>query len=97
MRDLADEGYAILFFSTDMQELLHVADRVAVLLRRNRRGLLAGSEVTEEAILRAAIGARDGGVTAQTHLDDPAQVAVPEAELAAGVARGDRRRVDART
>ena len=31
MRNLADEGYAILFFSTDMQELLHVADRVAVL------------------------------------------------------------------
>ena len=34
-------------------------------------------------------------MTAQTHLDDPAQAAVPEAELAAGVARGDRRRVDA--
>jgi ribose transport system ATP-binding protein len=44
MRNLADEGYAILFFSTDTQELLHVADR-----------LLSGSEITEDAILRAAI------------------------------------------
>ena len=34
-------------------------------------------------------------MTVQTHLDNPAQVAVPESELAAGVARGDRRRVDA--
>jgi ribose transport system permease protein len=33
-------------------------------------------------------------VTAQTHLDNPGQVSVPEAELAAGVARRDRRGVD---
>ena len=31
MRELADKGYAILFFSTDLPELVHVADRVAVL------------------------------------------------------------------
>ena len=55
MRNLADEGYAILFFSTDMQELLHIADRVAVLSDGTVSGLLAGSEVTEDAILRAAI------------------------------------------
>ena len=55
MRKLADDGYAILFFSTDMQELLHVADRVAVLSDGTVSGLLAGNEVTEDAILRAAI------------------------------------------
>jgi ribose transport system ATP-binding protein len=55
MRGLADEGYAILFFSTDMQELLHVADRVAVLADGTVSGLLAGDEITEDAILRAAI------------------------------------------
>ena len=55
MRNLADEGYAILFFSTDMQELLHIADRVAVLSDGTVSGLLAGNEITEDAILRAAI------------------------------------------
>jgi ribose transport system ATP-binding protein len=55
MRNLADEGYAILFFSTDMQELLHVADRVAVLSDGTVSGLLSGDEISEEAILRAAI------------------------------------------
>ena len=55
MRQLADDGYAILFFSTDMQELLHVADRVAVLSDGTVSGLLAGNELTEDAILRAAI------------------------------------------
>ena len=55
MRNLADEGYAILFFSTDTQELLHVADRVAVLADGTVSGLLSGSEITEDAILRAAI------------------------------------------
>jgi ribose transport system ATP-binding protein len=55
MRKLADEGYAIVFFSTDMQELLHVADRVAVLSDGTVSGLLSGAEITEDAILRAAI------------------------------------------
>jgi ribose transport system ATP-binding protein len=55
MRQLADDGYAILFFSTDMQELLHVADRVAVISDGTISGLLAGNELTEDAILRAAI------------------------------------------
>jgi ribose transport system ATP-binding protein len=55
MRNLADEGYAILFFSTDTQELLHVADRVAVLADGTVSGLLSGNEITEDAILRAAI------------------------------------------
>jgi ribose transport system ATP-binding protein len=55
MRKLAEDGYAILFFSTDMQELLHVADRVAVISDGTVSGLLAGDEITEDAILRAAI------------------------------------------
>ncbi len=35
MRDLAAQGYAILFYSSDLPELVHVADRVAVM--RNGR------------------------------------------------------------
>jgi ribose transport system ATP-binding protein len=55
MRDLAGQGYAILFFSTDMQELVHVADRVAVVARGRVSALLAGDAITEEAIIRASI------------------------------------------
>jgi ribose transport system ATP-binding protein len=55
IRQLAEDGYAILFFSTDMQELLHVADRVAVISDGTVSGLLEGDEITEPAILRAAI------------------------------------------
>jgi len=55
MRDLAGEGYAILFFSTDIQELVHVADRVAVLADGRVSALLEGDAITEEAIIRASI------------------------------------------
>jgi ribose transport system ATP-binding protein len=55
MRDLAAQGYAILFFSTDIQELVHVADRVAVLADGRVSALLGGDAITEEAIIRASI------------------------------------------
>ena len=55
MRDLAAQGYAILFFSTDIQELVHVADRVAVLADGRVSALLEGDTITEEAIIRASI------------------------------------------
>jgi ribose transport system ATP-binding protein len=55
MRDLASQRYAILFFSTDIQELVHVADRVAVLADGRVSALLDGEGITEEAIIRASI------------------------------------------
>jgi ribose transport system ATP-binding protein len=55
MRNLAAEGYSILFFSTDTQELLHVADRVAVLNDGRVAAVLEGDAITEDRILRAAI------------------------------------------
>jgi ribose transport system ATP-binding protein len=55
MRDLAAQGYAVLFFSTDIQELVHVADRVAVLADGRVSALLEGDAITEEAIIRASI------------------------------------------
>jgi ribose transport system ATP-binding protein len=55
MRNLAAEGYSLLFFSTDTQELVHVADRVAVLSDGRVSALLDGDALTEERILRAAI------------------------------------------
>jgi ribose transport system ATP-binding protein len=55
MRNLAAEGYAILFFSTDIQELVHVADRVAVMSDGRVSAVLDGDEITEERIIRASI------------------------------------------
>ena len=55
MRDLVARGYAILFYSTDMQELIHVADRIIVLSDGTVTATLAGDAMTEEQILRASI------------------------------------------
>ncbi len=55
MRDLVARGYAILFYSTDMQELIHVADRIIVLSDGTVTATLEGDAMSEEQILRASI------------------------------------------
>jgi ribose transport system ATP-binding protein len=55
MRDLAREGYAILFYSSDLAELVHVADRVAVLHGGRLAATLSGDRLTEGDILRAGL------------------------------------------
>ena len=59
MRDLAAQGYAILFHSSDMPELVHVCDRVMVLRGGHVAALLDRSAISEEAILRAAVLEKD--------------------------------------
>lgn len=54
MRDLAAKGYAILFYSSDLAELVHVADRVSV-MRHGRIAATLEGDVTEQRILRAAM------------------------------------------
>ncbi|HEX5324713.1 MAG TPA: sugar ABC transporter ATP-binding protein [Capsulimonadaceae bacterium] len=56
MRGLADEGVAILMISSDMEEVLGVSDRVAVMHEGRVTGVLARAECTEEAIMRLAVG-----------------------------------------
>jgi ribose transport system ATP-binding protein len=55
MRDLAAKGYAILFHSSDMPELVHVADRVLVLRNGRIAATLEGGGISEERILGAAM------------------------------------------
>ena len=55
MRDLAAKGYAILFHSSDMPELVHVADRVLVLRNGRIAATLEAGRISEEAILGAAM------------------------------------------
>ena len=55
MRDLAARGYAILFYSSDLPELVHVADRVLVMRDGRVAATLDGDRISEAAILRAAV------------------------------------------
>jgi len=55
MRDLAAKGYAILFYSSDLPELVNVADRVMVMRQGRIAATLAGDQISEDAILRAAL------------------------------------------
>jgi ribose transport system ATP-binding protein len=55
MRDLAGRGCAVLFYSTDLTELANVADRALVLSYGKIESVLAGSEITEDRILRATM------------------------------------------
>jgi ribose transport system ATP-binding protein len=55
MRELAANGYAILFYSTDLAELAHVADRTLVLSYGTVSTVLTGTETTEDRILAATM------------------------------------------
>jgi len=57
MRAYADAGGAILFYSTEIPELVHLADRVLVFYAGAVAAEIAGTDLSEEAILRATLGA----------------------------------------
>ena len=54
IRTLADEGRGILLISSDLPEVLRMADRVLVLAEGRITAELARGEATEEAVIRAA-------------------------------------------
>ena len=56
MRSLAARGVGILMISSDMEEVIGVSDRVAVMRRGKVAGMLSETELTEENILRLAVG-----------------------------------------
>jgi ribose transport system ATP-binding protein len=56
MRGLAGEGVAILMVSSDMEEVLGLSDRVAVMHEGRITGILPGSEADEESVMRLAVG-----------------------------------------
>jgi ribose transport system ATP-binding protein len=60
MRNLSDEGVGILMISSDMEEVIGVSDRVAVMHEGRIAGELARDQVSEPAIMALAVGrARD--------------------------------------
>jgi ribose transport system ATP-binding protein len=56
MRELADRGVAVLTISSDMEEVIGVSDRVAVMHEGRLMGVLDRSQCTEEAIMQRAVG-----------------------------------------
>jgi ribose transport system ATP-binding protein len=55
LRRLADDGAAILFYSTDYDELIGCCDRVLVMYDGAIRRELAGAEITERALIASAL------------------------------------------
>jgi ribose transport system ATP-binding protein len=56
MRALADEGVAIVMISSDMEEVIGVSDRIAVMHEGQISGFLDRDEFSEQNVLRLAVG-----------------------------------------
>jgi ribose transport system ATP-binding protein len=56
MRELADRGVAILMISSDMEEVIGVSDRIAVMHEGAVSGILQRSQFSEYNVLRLATG-----------------------------------------
>jgi ribose transport system ATP-binding protein len=55
MRELADQGAAILFYSTDYDELIGCCDRVAIMYDGRIVRQLAGDDITETNIVASSL------------------------------------------
>jgi ribose transport system ATP-binding protein len=56
MRNLADSGVVVIIISSDMEEILGVSDRIAVMHEGKITGQLQRSKFNEETIMRLAVG-----------------------------------------
>ena len=66
MRKLADAGVAILMISSDMEEVIGVSDRIAVMHEGRISGFLERPEFSEHNVLRLAVG----GVSKEEAVED---------------------------
>lgn len=60
IRKLADEGLAIMFISSELEEIIGMCDRVVVMKEGRIQGELRGSGVNEEEIMYYATGIKGG-------------------------------------
>jgi ribose transport system ATP-binding protein len=58
MRDLAERGTVIIMISSDMEEVLNISDRIAVMHEGEIAGVLERADCTEENIMQLAVGRR---------------------------------------
>mgnify|MGYP001031793274 CR=1 FL=1 len=64
MRGLADSGVGVLMISSDMEEVVGVSDRMAVMHEGSVAGILSRDRFSEEAVMQLAVG--HSGVEAHT-------------------------------
>jgi ribose transport system ATP-binding protein len=57
LRNLADSGVAVLMISSDMEEVIGVCDRIAVMHEGRIGGTLERPDFSEQNVLRLAVGA----------------------------------------
>jgi ribose transport system ATP-binding protein len=60
MEELASRGVAVLFVSSDLEEILGMSDRTLVLHEGRLSGQLSRAELSEEAVMQLATGAGGG-------------------------------------
>lgn len=60
IKSLADEGVGILLISSDLPEILALADRIVVMAKGSTVGELPGNTATEESIMNLAFRAQTG-------------------------------------
>ena len=56
MNELAASGYAIIMVSSEMPEVLGMADRIVVMKSGHVSGEFEGSEVSQEMLMAASLG-----------------------------------------
>lgn len=59
IRTLASEGVSVIVISSEMEEVLGISDRIAVMHEGKLTGILNRSEFSEEAVMRLATGTQD--------------------------------------
>jgi ribose transport system ATP-binding protein len=56
MRDLAEKGTVVVMISSDMEEILHVSDRIAVMHEGRIAGILGRPDCSEQNVMKLAFG-----------------------------------------
>jgi ribose transport system ATP-binding protein len=67
LRAAAENGAGVLFYSTEIPELIGMCDRILVMYAGQFVASISGSEMTEEKVMAAAVGHSYAGATAHTH------------------------------
>jgi len=56
IRDMADKGLAIIFISSELEEVIAIADRIMVMHEGNLKGFVLSQETSQEDIMKIALG-----------------------------------------
>jgi ABC-type sugar transport system ATPase subunit len=60
VEDLVSRGHAVLLASSDLPEVIRLADRVLVLREGKLAGTLEGESITQRGIMQLAVGRQQG-------------------------------------